>query len=692
VRRAATVAVLGLLAVGLAPVAATTGAVANAAGPVAQLPSAVPAVFTPNILAPASATDSPLQPQAILQVGSALIVGGTFNDGVQQHGSTTTLRLSYIFSMDASTGVINTGFEPVLDGSVLALLPGPVVGAHPTVYAGGTFSTVNGARSKSVVLLDLVTGKMVTAFQTPPTNGVVNTLAISGGRLFVGGSFTAMGPNAAGGIATLDPSTGAYLPYVTFGVATHHNWTPTCVGCSKGAVGVQDLSISPDGTRMVMIGNFKTAGGLARDQVALVDLGASSGTVDPKWATQRYASPCLYKAYDFDVRQVAFSSDGSYFVVTATGGTVPSPSTNNCDSVARFETAASGTAVPPTWSDYTGEDSLWGLATTATVVYIGGHNRWLNNTFGHNLAGPGAVPRPTLAALNPLNGLPYSWNPGRTPRGADTFAVTVTAAGLWIGYDESYIGNHLYHRGQIAFFPFAGGQTLPAGTALTLPGDVYVGGPVAPGTAQTAGNTLTERPYSGTTVATTVTLSSGPINWTNVRGAFMANGKLFYGYSDGNLHSATYDGTTWGTPAVVQPFNDPYWDNVQTGSGNTYQGMAPTFYGEITKVSGMFYSAGYLYYTLTGQAGLFYRYFEPEDGVAGASEFVATSTASFNGAEGLFASGGKIYWAQGSTGHLFSAAFTGALAGKAATVSGASAVADAAKDWNGNATFIGPTR
>ena len=695
-RRRVAVAAVSLLALGVAPVAAS-GSAAQASGSVAAandastgLPSVVPAAFTPNILAPTTTGDSPLQPEAITQVGTQMVIGGTFNDGVQQAGSTTTLTRNYIFAMDATTGVISTTFAPVLDGPVYSLVAGPVVAGDPTVYVGGAFVNVNGTKAKSITLLDLNTGLAVKTFKAPSINGLVNTMAVSGGRLFVGGTFTKMGPNVDGGLAALDPGTGAYLAYVGFAVATNHNWTPTCVGCAKGAVGVQDLSVSPDGSRMVIIGNFKTAGGLARDQVAVVDLGMSSATVDPVWQTQRFTAACAFKAFDSWVRQVAFSSDGTYFIVTATGGTPPSPTTNNCDSVARFETAATVIPVQPTWSDYTGEDSLWGLATSPAAIYMGGHERWLNNALGKNSAGAGAVPRPAIAALNPVNGLPYSWNPGRTPRGADTFAMTVTAAGLWIGYDNNFIGNYLYRRDQIAFFPFTGGETLPSDTAMTLPGEVYIAGPIPAGTGQVGANTLLERSYDGATVGSTSPVTGAPVNWANVRGAFMADGKLFYGYTDGSLYSVTYDGTTWGIPQVVQPFNDPYWDNVQTGSGNTYQGVAPSFNGEITKVSGMFYSAGYIYYTLTGQSGLYYRYFEPEDGIVGASEFQAASSVSFSGAEGLFASSGKIYWSQASTGNLLSATFTGALAGNVAAVTGSSASANSVNDWNGYATFIAP--
>jgi hypothetical protein len=653
---------------------------ALAADPTSGLPSPVPVSYTPAILGTSSS------PRALLQVGTQLVVGGTFNTGVQQHGSSTVFHQNYLFEMNAATGVLDTSFHPALNGVVQALAAGPIVGGDPTAYVGGLFSTVNGAKSKSLALVDLVSGALVPGFKVPALNGMVNAMAVDDGMLFVGGTFTTVNSTAAGGITTLNASTGAYLPYVAFGVTTNHNWTSTCTNCDHGAVGVQALTISPNGTRMVLIGNFKTAGGLARDQVAMVDLGSSSATVDPNWATQRYTAACSYWAYDSYVRAVQFSQDGSYFVITTTGGGGrPQTGDENCDSTARFDTGTSGLAVAPTWSDYSGNDSFYGLAVTPAAIFVGGHNRWLNNPNGSDHAGPGAVPRPSIAALDPLNGLPYSWNPGRHPRGADTYTILATSTGVWFGYDTDWIGNYKYNRPEIAFFPYAGGETLPPDQASRLPGNVYLAG-------QSGANSLLRRSYNGSTAGTTTTVGGAPVNWSQVRGAFMANGTLFYGDSDGNMYSVTYNGTSWGKPALVQPFNDAYWDNVNTGSGGlTYQGVAPPLYGtEMTNVTGMVYSAGYIYYTLKGKNGLYYRYFEPEDGIVGGTEFTASSSIKFNGMQGVFASGNTVYWSKTSTGDLYSATFTGALAGHAATVTGTGTVANSTADWNSGASFVGP--
>ena len=52
------------------------------------------------------------------------------------------------------------------------------------------------------------------------------------------------------------------------------------------------------------------------------------------------------------------------------------------------------------------------------------------------------------------------------------------------------------------------------------------------------------------------------IAWSQVRGAFMVGNTLFYGYTDGNFYKRTFDGTTFGTPTLVDPYNDPIWSNV----------------------------------------------------------------------------------------------------------------------------------
>ena len=345
--------------------------------------------------------------------------------------------------------------------------PGPTAG---TVYVGGSFNTSRGVTAKGLVLLNVANGNRVAGFASIPMNGVVQSVKRLGSRLFVGGTFKNLGGQARGGIASINASTGAVDSFVTSQVLTNHSWTEAGGG-AKAGVGVNKIDITPDGSRLIAIGNFKTVDGLPRDQIAMFNLTGATAVVRPDWRTRGYEPACYSWAYDTYVRDVDFSPDGTYFVVATTGGG------NNtlCDTAARFETSGSGDDVQPTWVSYAGGDSLLSVAITGTAVYVGGHQRWMNNPDGNDFAGGGSVPRPGIAALDPATGMPLAWNPGRNPRGAGAYALLATPAGLWVGSDTNCIGDTDYRRDKIAFFPLAGGQPVASNQIPALPAGVYLG-------------------------------------------------------------------------------------------------------------------------------------------------------------------------------------------------------------------------
>lgn len=408
--------------------------------------------------------------EEIAKVGGKIVLGGNFTSATDP-GSATALTRRSILAFDAATGKIDTGFAPSFNGQVNALLPGP----GDTVYVGGQFSTLDGVSVPKVLLLSTTTGERVSSFAAPKINGRVSDLKLAGGRLYVGGAFSKVAGAAHRGLATLTATTGRLDPFMGIDVAVNHNWTSEAGG-AKAPVGVGKLDVDPTGTRLVAIGNFKTVEGTDRDQVFMADISGTSATL-ADWQTDRYDSRCFASHYDSWVRDVDFSPDGSYFVVVTTGG-YPGYDGNLCDSAARWETAATGTALNPTWVNRTGGDTLHSVAVTGPAVYVGGHQRWLNNPFWSDAAGPGAVPRPGIGALDPVNGLPLSWNPGRNPRGVGATALLVTAEGLYVGSDTSYVGLGKTRkvRKRIAFFPLANGTGRAPDAIATLPGTVYQAG------------------------------------------------------------------------------------------------------------------------------------------------------------------------------------------------------------------------
>ncbi|HKD97198.1 MAG TPA: malectin domain-containing carbohydrate-binding protein, partial [Micromonosporaceae bacterium] len=196
------------------------------------------------------------------------------------------------------------------------------------------------------------------------------------------------------------------------------------------------------------------------------------------------------------------------------------------------------------------------------------------------------------------------------------------------------------------------------------------------------------RTFDGTTAgAITPVGGADGTPWNNVRGAFLVGGQLFYGMTDGNLYRRSFDGTNFGSPSVVNPYNDPFWDGKATGSGTSvYTGVKSTFYPEITGLTSMFYQNGKLFYTRSTSSLLFWRWFSPDSGATGADEFTISGN-SFTGTNGvLFMSGGNLYWSK-SDGKLYRIGFNGTtFSGSATAISGPTMDG---VDWRSQGAFLG---
>ena len=152
--------------------------------------------------------------------------------------------------------------------------------------------------------------------------------------------------------------------------------------------------------------------------------------------------------------------------------------------------------------------------------------------------------------------------------------------------------------------------------------------------------------------------------------------------TDGNFYERSFDGTTFGAAVAIDPYDDPVWENVDTGSGQTYRGLKSSFYGEMSSLTSMFYSAGRVYYTLSGKSGMFWRWFEPDSGVLGADEFTTTGGQNFSHVSGAFLSGSTLYFADSSSKSLFSVPFVNGQP------SGNPTVANSAIDWTSHGAFV----
>jgi hypothetical protein len=297
------------------------------------------------------------------------------------------------------------------------------------VYAGGAFEHVGGAAQRGITQLTVADGKRVGGFGASINWGDVRSVIARGTSLYLGGSFSAINGVSRVALAKLDAESGAVDGNVNLHLA----------GTNLSRIKVEDLALTPDGRTLAAIGAFEQASGQYRAQILMAD--AAGGRLSD-WYTDVYTQPCR-AGFETYLRGVDFDPTGTYAVVVSTGRM--SGNGLMCDSAARFELAGSGLH-KPTWVNKTGGDSLYSVSATGSGVYVGGHQRWMDNPQGHESAGPGAVARTGIADIDPHTGLATAWDPTRKPRGIGARALLSTPAGLLVGSDTDNLGGEYHPR------------------------------------------------------------------------------------------------------------------------------------------------------------------------------------------------------------------------------------------------------
>jgi hypothetical protein len=415
------------LLIGVLGFVAVPVGVAEASQAQGTVVSANPANFTPNV--EADGTVAAPAVHALEQLGGTMYAGGEFHKVTNASGSTAYQR-NNIMGFSATTGAL-TSFAPVLNGTVWA-----IEASGSFLYVGGDFTTVNGVARRGLVKMNATTGKVDKTFNPNIKWGNVTEIRLVNGRLIVGGSFQDR-------LAALDPVTGADTGYINLPITGR-------VADNAGSTKVYRFAVDPTGTHLVAIGNFTAVNGATRWQAFMLDLGPTSATLNP-WYYQPLENGCAASSLPAYLRDVDFSPDGSYFIFVSTGYIPKSGGVGRdlCDAAARFETSVPQPS-RPTWINYTGGDTLHSVAITGAAVYVQGHQRWLDNPFGADSAGPGAVSREGIGAIDPTVGKALSWNPGKT-RGVGGKDLLVTSSGLWVGSDGARFAGE--YRARIAFCP-----------------------------------------------------------------------------------------------------------------------------------------------------------------------------------------------------------------------------------------------
>ena len=230
-----------------------------------------------------------------------------------------------------------------------------------TLYIGGTFTQV-GPATGSFVPLDAGTGAPLSGF--PKVAGSVFTMAPDGsGGWFIGGAFTAVGGTLRTNLAHIlsDNSLSPWNPFANDAV----------------------LSIAASGGTVYVGGQFTSAGDSARNYVAALD--ATTGTATP-W------NPIA----DSFVRAMVLSGSVLYVGGDFTDFGVP-PADTPRNKIAALDIA---TGIPTAWNPGA-NFPVRALAVSGNTVYAGG-----------SFSGLGGQVRSRIGSVDATTGLATSWNPG----------------------------------------------------------------------------------------------------------------------------------------------------------------------------------------------------------------------------------------------------------------------------------------
>jgi hypothetical protein len=285
-------------------------------------------------------------PEAIAVGGSNVyLAGAEVVNGTARSG---------IAAVDPDTGTSLRAWAPRIEAPVLFRRIRSMAVSGGALYLAGTFAAVDGTPRGNLAAFDLASGALLPWDPAPAgLNRGVTTLGSDGAALLVSGEFEEIGGPARHNLAAIDLLTGQVTPF-----------HPDVDGAVE--------ALAPHGGVLYLGGQFAHVGGLARSGAAAVDL---SGAPTP-FAPQVAGNPV--------VRALAFG-DGTVFL----GGPFIQVGGQQREGLAEVD-AATG-AVTPFHDDADGE--VWTLADADGKLYVGG-----------SVQSIGGAPRVRLAQIIPALG------------------------------------------------------------------------------------------------------------------------------------------------------------------------------------------------------------------------------------------------------------------------------------------------
>jgi hypothetical protein len=231
---------------------------------------------------------------AITSVNGVVYVGGQFTS-VRPPGDplgTGEVARSYLAALTASTGSL-LPFDPALDGQVTALAVSP---DRSTLYAGGSFTHVNGLFRNHLAAFSTATGALKS--WAPNAGSSVLSIAPSpnGAAIYVGGNFGRLDGQLRTRAGAVDTS-GRLLA-----------WAPSLNGS------VTSVAVAPDDSRVLVGGYFTAINGVTQQAVGSTN--PATGASEP-WAATIVPR---FPGCSSSVKDIIVSGTTAYISAEGTGG------------------------------------------------------------------------------------------------------------------------------------------------------------------------------------------------------------------------------------------------------------------------------------------------------------------------------------------------------------------------------------
>ena len=325
---------------------------------------------------------------AIQIVGSTVYIGGKFTS-VRPAGDplgTGEVARNRVAAFDLSTGAL-LPWNPNANGTVQAIA---VSGS--TVYLGGSFTQVGGKGHQRLAAVDTSAGAPIAAFK-PTMDAEVLTLSLAGSDVFAGGMFTTVNGAAHTYLAALDATT----------TSTPGALDPAFTGSADG--GVLASTMTADGTKLVIGGNFTHVDGSSQNHIAAVS--PTTGATLP-WTTHT----------SYGIVALAADASGVYAAGAGTGGNFAAfnPSTGLM-----------------TWQGGT-NGNVQAITVFNGEVYAGGHYTTYCGPQGGQHTCTNPIARSKILAVDESTGALQSWAPS-VNSALGVFALDGGAGYLELGGD-----------------------------------------------------------------------------------------------------------------------------------------------------------------------------------------------------------------------------------------------------------------